>query len=233
MKKIATATLFMICFCAFAYPQEIVFSQDVKSDTVRPTKGPNLKNYKHLYVNATFPVFTNEELNYTVPGATMIVDYGIRYKRRLSNTFAVGYDLSLNWASYRIKNGDDKSIPDSAKHDKEKFKVNSLTPALYLRINAGRRGNKIGNYLDLGGYGSWNWKKAYKTIDELDNDEVKRVTFSKLHYMESFSYGVLARVGVNRYAITARYRLSNLFKDTVDYAELPRLSLGVEIGLLK
>jgi len=233
MKKIATGTLFMICICAYAYPQKIVFSQDVKSDTVRPTKGPNLKNYTHLYVGLGFPIFTNEDLNFIKPGSSMIVNYGFRYKRRLNNTFALGFDFSVNWAAYKIKQGSDKSIPDSTKHDKEKFQVNSLTPAFFARINVGRRGNKIGNYLDLGGYGSWNWKKAYKTSDKLDNNEIARITLARLSYMESLSYGLLARIGVNRYVISARYRLSNLFKDSAGYAELPRLSVGLEIGLFK
>jgi hypothetical protein len=230
MKKFLT--LLLICYCANAFSQKIVFSQDVKSDTVRPTKGPNLKNYTHSYLGIGFPVFTNEKLNYIKPGVSMIVDFGFRYKRRLNNTFAIGADLSVNWAAYKIKEGADKSVPDSTENDKEKFKINSLSPALYARINIGRRGNSIGNYIDLGGYGSWNWKKGYKTTNKNEDDEMVNVYLTRLTYIEPISYGLLARVAVSRYALTARYRLSNIFKDD-KYPELPRLSVGVEVGLLK
>ncbi|MBK7174625.1 MAG: outer membrane beta-barrel protein [Bacteroidales bacterium] len=213
--------------------QEVVFSKDVKSDTLRPTKGPNLKKFSHQYLGISFPTYTNEELNYTQPFSSMVVDYGIRYKRRLNNTFAMGMDLSVNWAGYRIKQKEGKSVPDSAINKKEKFQVNSLTPALYFRINVGRRGNVIGNYLDLGAYGSLNWKTAHKTTNKNENDEMVRVSTSRLSYMENYSYGVLARIGINRLAISARYRLSDLFIASSGFPELPRLTAGIEFGLFK
>ena len=60
---------------------------------------------------------------------------------------------------------------------------------------------------------------------------IKQITHLK--YYEPFNYGVLARFGINRYVIYANYRLSDLFKSSYNYAELPRLTLGVQIGLHK
>ena len=224
--------ILFLCISACAYPQKIVLSQDIKSDTIRPANGPNLKNYKHMYLGIGFPVFTNEELNYTKPGTSMTVDFGFRYKRRLNNSFSILADLSANWAAYKIKQEKGKAIPDTTINDKAKFKVNSLSPSVYARINVGRRGNYIGNYLDLGVYGSWNWKKSYKTVNKIENSQVEHKEINRLSYVEPLTYGCMARIGVNRYAITARYRISDLFKEN-NYAELPRLSLGIEIGLLK
>ncbi|MBK7030814.1 MAG: outer membrane beta-barrel protein [Bacteroidales bacterium] len=223
--------LILLCLVILACSltaQEIVFSKDVKSDTLRPTKGPNLKKFSHQYLGFSFPVFTNEKLNYTKPFSSIAIDYGIRYKRRLNNTFAMGMDLSVNWAGYQIKQKEGKSVPDSAINKKEKFQVNSLTPALYFRINVGRRGNVIGNYLDLGAYGSFNWKTAYITTNKNDNDEIVKVSTSRLSYMENYSYGVLARIGINRLAISARYRLSNLF---IASSGFPSLSIPSKSGL--
>ncbi|NVO21095.1 MAG: outer membrane beta-barrel protein [Bacteroidetes bacterium] len=225
-------TLMIVCLSFFAFSQDIVLSQDVKSDSIRPTNGPNLKNYKHLYVGLGFPVFTNEEVNYLKPGTSMVVDYGIRYKRRFNNTFALLADLSVNWASYKIKQDDGKSVPDTVVNDKAKFQINSLTPALFARINVGKRGNYIGNYLDLGAYGNWNWKKSYKTVNKIDNNQVERNAINRLSYIEPFAYGLMARIGIGRYAISARYRMSDLFKDGI-HPELPRLTLGLELGILK
>jgi hypothetical protein len=230
MKKILI--LLLTCYSVYAYSQEIVFSQNVKSDTVRPTQGPNLKNYKHMFLGIGFPLTTADEVAYTKAGSSLTVDYGIRYKRRLNNTFAVGFDVAVIWAAYKIKQETGKSIPDTIINKRAKFKVNSLTPDLYLRINVGRRGNYIGKYLDLGGYGSWNWKKAYVIQNKDDNDQMVKVSTSRLSYMENFSYGLLARIGVNRLSVAAKYRLSDLFKDQV-YSELPRFSVGVEFALPK
>ncbi len=231
MKKILSILLIVLAGSAFS--QEIVFSEDVASDTVRPTRGPNLKKFMHPYIAIGFPFHTDEALDYTKAGASSVFDYGVRFKRKLNNTFAVGMDISMNWAAYKIKQKDGKSVPDSIRHDQEKFQVNSLTPAVYARINVGRRGNYIGNYLDLGAYGSWNFRRAHKTTDKNSQDELVKVMTTRLDYMEPLSYGVLARIGVNRYVLTARYRLSDLFTESSKLPELPRLSAGIEFGLFK
>jgi hypothetical protein len=231
MKKILLICMVLISMSAIS--QEILFSQDVKSDTVIPTKGPNLKNFVHPYFAFSFPFFTNEDVKFIKPWSSSIVDFGYRYKRKLSKNLAVGLDLSVNWASYKIKQEDGKFIPDSTKNDKEKLQVNSLSPAVYARINVGKRGNFIGNYLDLGGFFSWNWKTMHKTTNTDTDDQKVQVHVSNLQYMEKISYGVLARIGTNRYAFTARYRMSDLFTESFNKPELPRLSVGFEIGLLK
>jgi len=231
MKLLITLMLSFLILCGYA--QEIVFSRDVKSDTLRPTKGPNLKYFTHPYIGLGFPFYTDEDVTYTKTGSSMIVDYGIRFKRRFNNTFAVGLDLSMNWAAYKIKQDEGKSFPDSAINKKEKFQVNSLTPAVYARINVGKRGNFVGNFMDLGAYGSWNWKKAHKTTNENNAGERVKVLTTGLTYMESLSYGLLARIGDNRFVLTARYRLSDLFKSSSDIPEVPRFSAGLEMGLFK
>ena len=65
-----------------------------------------------------------------------------------------------------------------------------------------------------------------------DNEKVK-VSTTRLSYVENISYGFMARLGTNRYALTARYRTSDLFVTGYDLPELPRLVLGVELGLFK
>lgn len=231
MKKILFG--FFTLFSLTAFSQEVLLSRDVAADTVRPTVGPNLKNFTHQYLSYGSPFFTNEDVNFIKPGASIVIDYGYRYKRRLNNTFALGLDFSFNWAAFKVKQGDGKTVPDTIINEKEKYKVNSMTPAMYLRINVGRRGNYVGKYLDLGAYGSWNWKKAHVTSNRNSQDEWVKISISNLDYMESFSYGVLARIGYNRYALTARYRLSNLFTEKSGLPELPRLTAGLEFGIFK
>jgi len=221
----------MLSFAAFS--QDILLQQNVKADTLRPTYGPNLKNFFYGFVGLGFPIYTNEEVNYTKSIASSNFNFGIRYKRKFTNYLATGLDFGISSTSYKLKQNDSKSVPDNTINDKEKIQVNTLESSAWLRINVGRRGNFIGNYLDMGAYGGWNFQKKHKTINTNAYNEKVKVQTSKLKYVENFSYGFMARVGASRYALTAQYRLSDLFKSSYAMPELPRLTVGVEIGLFR
>ena len=231
MKNILIAILVLLSFAAFS--QDILLQQNVKSDTVRPAYGPNLRNFIHGYVGLGFPFYTTEEVNYTKPGASSNFNFGIRYKRKFTNYLATGLDLGISSTSYKIKQNETKTVPDININDKEKIQVNLVESSAWLRINMGRRGNFIGNFLDLGGFGGWNFQKKHKTINTNAEDEKVKVSTSKLKYVENFSYGFIARVGASRYALTAQYRLSDLFKSSYAMPELPRLIIGFELGLFR
>ncbi len=234
MKRNFFKRLFTFLFLSFslsAFSQEILLEQNVKADTIRPTRGPNLKHFVQGYIGLGFPVFTNEDVNFTKFGASSAIDFGVRYKRKLASHFAVGLDMGASLAGYKIKQDDGKSVPDTIINEKEKFQINTIMGSAYMRINVGRRGNYIGNYLDLGVFGGWNCVKKHKTInDNTDGEKVKVVT-SGLKYVDNFSYGLLTRLGSGRYALTAGYRLSDIFEASYDLPELPRLTIGVEIGI--
>ncbi len=216
-----------------AFSQDVLLEQDVKGDTIRPKYGPNLRHFTYGYIGIGFPVPFNGNGNYVMPGVSSTLDFGIRYKRRLSNTFALGLDLGMNFSDFRIKQDVGKSVPDEEINKKEKFQVNTTVGSAYFRINAGRRGNYMGNYLDFGAFGGWNMVKKHKTVNDNAAGEKVKVITSKLNYIENFSYGVLGRIGINRYAITARYRLSDIFSPECSFPDLPRLTIGVEAGLFR
>lgn len=231
MKKAFLILLFAISINA--YSQEVLLEQNVKADTIRPTKGPNLKNFVHGYIGIGFPVATELAAKYTIPVSSLSSYYGVRYKRKFTNTLAIGLDLGLNLTAYKLKQNQGKEIPDTVMNMKEKFQINSTRGSAFVRLNVGRRGNYIGNFLDLGGYGDWNMVKKHKTTNENDLGERVKVITSRLKYVQNFSYGFLARIGSNRYALTASYRLSDLFKSSHSMPELPKLIVGFEIGLFK
>ncbi len=231
MKAFLIFLLFSISIITFS--QEVLLGQDVKPDTLRPVFGPNLRHFAYGYLGIGVPVPFSGTGNYVMPGVSSTLSFGIRYKRRLSNTFALGLDLGMNFSGFRIKQDAGKTVPDKEINRKEKFQVNTSVGSAYFRINAGRRGNYMGNYLDLGAFGGWNMAKKHKTVNDNTNGEKVKVITGKLSYIENFSYGVLGRIGINRYTITARYRLSDIFTPSYSIPELPRLTIGVEVGLLK
>jgi hypothetical protein len=231
MRKIVTIIFLSISLGVFS--QDILLQQNVKSDSIRPTYGPNLRNYLHGYFGLGFPLFTNETVKYTKPGVSSSFNLGLRYKRRITNYLAVGLELGIDATSYKLKQTDPKTIPDTIINVKEKFLISTLMSSGYVRINVGRRGNYIGNYVDLGAYGGWNFQKKHKTTNENEDGEKVRLSTTRLKYVENFSYGLLTRFGISRYTLTAHYRLSNIFKASYGMPELPRLIVGVEIGLFK
>ena len=215
------------------FTQEILLEEDVKADTVIPTKGPNLKHYTHLYAGVGFPVFTNEAVAFTKPGYSSTFDVGIRYKRKLNNNLALGLDLGAGFNEYVLKQYKDKFVPDTVQNKKEKFRINTLSGSAFVRINVGKRGNSIGNYIDLGAFAGWNLVRKHKTINDNEAGERVKVITSGLKYVEVFAYGLQSRIGFNRYAVTARCRLSDIFTASSAFPELPRLIVGVEVGLFK
>jgi hypothetical protein len=223
--------ILMLSISTLAFSQEILLQQNVKADTLKPTHGANLKHFFQGYIGLGFPINTNENAPYTQFGTSTAVDFGIRYKRKLAEHFAIGMDFGANLAAYKIKQDNGKSVPDTVINNKEKFQINSLTSSVYTRINVGRRGNHIGNYLDLGIYGGWNCIKKHKSINDNAEGEKVKVITSQLKYIDNFSCGLLARLGVSRWSLTAGYRLSDLFNSSYAMPELPRLIVGVEIGI--
>jgi hypothetical protein len=226
-------TLFFILYSLVAYSQDVLLEQNVENNEAKPLYGPNLRHYVHGYIGLGFPVATSSDQNFIKPVASADFNFGLRYKRRFTNFLALGFDLGVTSTAYKIKQEDSKTVPDAQVNDKEKIQVNALLGDAWFRINVGRRGNYIGNYLDIGAYGGWNFMKKHKTINTNADDEKVKVSTTRLSYVEDISYGFMARMGTNRYALTARYRSSDIFVSGYDLPELPRLVIGVELGLFK
>jgi Outer membrane protein beta-barrel domain len=226
-------TLFFILYSLVAYSQDVLLEQNVDNLEAKPLYGPNLRHYVHGYIGLGFPVATSSDQNFIKPVASADFNFGLRYKRRFTNFLAMGFDLGVTSTAYKIKQEDSKKVPDAQVNDKEKIQVNALMGDVWFRINVGRRGNYIGNYLDIGAYGGWNFMKKHKTINTNADDEKVKVSTTRLSYVEDISYGFMARMGTNRYALTARYRSSDIFVTGYDLPELPRLVIGVELGLFK
>jgi hypothetical protein len=213
--------------------QDVLLSENVKADSLIPTKGPNLKNYSHLYFGVDFPFRTGDEENVIKQGLSSGYSIGYRYKRKLTGFLALGLDASVNFRDYQIREEFITGETEGMINYRENLHFSSLNGAGYIRINVGRRGNSLGNYLDIGAFGGWNMTKKHKSAFKNSENEKVKTTISRLNYIETFTYGLNARLGAGRYAITASYRLSDYIKTKNIYPELPRLTAGFEIGLFK
>lgn len=220
--------------------QTLLMSNNVKRDTTSPDRGPNRKHFSQWFLTEGFIIGQPEsEGAEVIQGRSTQIEFGYRYKRRVNQTLAWGYEIWFNRRNYLLKQDSSKTFPDNILHKKEKFQLNTFRGGLYTRINLNRyRGEFLGTYLDIGGYGEWAFSTRHVTVDK--NDVATTVGGSRtksvnqnLVYMESFNYGIRARLGQNKVALFGDYRLSDMF-DTgaANLApEMPRLTVGFEIQL--
>ncbi len=243
MKQLLVIIIISLQFTAFS--QTVLLHEDIsKLDFQMPSNGPNYKNFHQLYVNYRFIVSLNDAQEVeTNLWKSAVFSVGWRYKRKLSNWFAVGTGINYSNAIFSIKQNNAKQVPNNIQHDEEKLKFNSANLELYTRINFGKRGNVIGKFIDIGGYAGYAFSVKHFYKDNLDKSNppyysgVTEVNQKDLNYVNRFNYGLKARMGVNRWVITASYRLSDLLTD--DYKTIvgdyifPRFDIGFELGLHK
>ena len=230
----------LACLIGLAFPalsQEVLFEVEVDNDTVPAKFGKNLALFTHLYVGGGLVLGESDnDSAEIVVGSSNQFKIGVRHKWKITKHYAFGLDLSYDLTDFRLDQNDRKILPDSIQHDKEKINFNNLNLELYQRINFGRRGNDVGNFIDIGGYGSWAFSVKHHTWDDLSptqssTAESVKSTYSGLKYVNAVNYGLSARIGSGRYVAYGKYRLSDMFDEDFGYPELPRLVLGIEIGL--
>jgi hypothetical protein len=241
MKRI----LFLLAFLSIT---SIGFSQEVEEEFEEEDSvtnfGPNKLHYVHPYVGVGFAVSPSEgEGGDVLYGKSHSITAGLRYKLRIVDMFAIGVDLNYTYYAWHLKQVDSKRIPSAALYDKEKFLTDNLGGAFFLRFNIGKRINTIGNYVDLGAYGEWMYDNSYKAYWEYNvasdptGFESYIATQKNLVYLENLNYGLLARAAYGKYALSVKYRMSDIFgndfKALVSEAEFPRWMVGIEIGLHK
>ncbi len=206
-----------------------------------PKRGPNFRHFTHLFVGFAFyiPEGSKNEIS-CVYGASSSFSVGYRYKFKISNIFALGASLNYTNDIFSIKQNKDKTFPNSMQHKKEKMRFNSFGNDLFVRINMGKRGNVIGRFIDLGAYYNWVFVARHVYKDHIRTNQTvvrssgkQKVVLSDLDYITRFHYGIRGRMGINRFILTATYRLSGLLNDKNSPLFLPKLNIGLEIGLHK
>jgi hypothetical protein len=227
---------------AFVFIIGTAFSQDEDDST--SNFGVNSRHYVHGYINTGFMLSPSEgEGGDIIYGKSHSITPGIRYKLKLNNVFAVGASLNYTYNIWHIKQTDQKVIPNDVLYDKQKLLNHNIGADAFLRFNIGKRGNTIGNFIDIGAYGEWAYRSSHKYYVNVDMTGDPRafdyyVTIQKhLSFINKLNYGLTARLGYGRIIVFGRYRMTDMFtqnfKDAISSTELPRLIIGIELGLHK
>jgi hypothetical protein len=210
------------------WAQEIMVSEPEAIDSSVARYGPNRRHYGHFFVNFGSSIDAGDAGARIVQPRLDQFSFGYRYKLRLFQHLALGIDAALTNFDYRLQQKDGKILPNSDLHDKERMLFTVLNGGAYMRINVGRRGNQLGNYLDLGGYGGITMSHTHFTKDKLPDGSTVRIRRNRLDYYQLFNYGLTARLGFKKIILFSRYRLSDMFYADKNLPELPRITAGIE-----
>lgn len=212
--------------------QRILIEEDLRGDTIVTDFGMNRKHYFHNYLGVHFPVGSGEVSQADVAiGRSWTLEYGFRYKRRYSQTFSGGLETVFKRSSYHPERFLQVDLPEGYDYNREKFVFLSLGMIGYQRINLSKkRGNYIGRFVDIGAYGDihYNVRHIMRIEGEEDNMRIRR---SHMGLHELFSYGVIARVGLNNFVLKASYRLSDTFKAQSGLPDFTPFMIGLEFGM--
>jgi hypothetical protein len=253
MKKYLLFLGLISCSVIQAAAQNVLLAQDVAKDSIPEKFGPNLKHYTHFYLGYGFVVGPSEnkgsQVKYPASHEWVI---GLRYKYKVGEVYALGFDLALTPQVFKLKQQEGKTLPATTLYKSEKLKFTNLGLAFYNRFNWDKRGNYMGNFVDLGVYGNWLATQAriyeddniYGLVGPLSGVKTVKVRESGLKYVSDFNYGALVRVGFNRYVFYGTYRISDLFDSGYSvlnpdgsnyfaFPELPRFTLGFQLSLHK
>jgi len=212
------------------------FSQETKS-----TFGTNNTYFIHSYVGFGFmsPPKYGEGAD-IIYGKSNSFIYGIKYKLKVSNVISFGIGINYNYQAWKLKQTNNKKIPVNTLYDKEKIIINNIGGEFFIRFNVGKRDSSIGNYIDISPYGEWAYRSARETKLNSSNgtvlgEDYNVTTNVNLNYIEKINYGLQLKFALGRIALVGKYRLSDLFtedfKSSISKTELPRLIIGIELGL--
>lgn len=216
------------------YAQEVMIDVKMEKDTVYSKKGPNMKKFSHLYMGFGFAASGVDGDSLTINyGKSNDFIFGLRHKIKVNNFYSFGADLFYSFRNTNIAQTNDKKFVTGLNHKKERYSEKNVGAIIYNRFNFGKRGNKIGKFIDLGAYAEVPINNALITTDRISTpnfDQIKVVRKS-LNFYNPYNYGISFRAGINQTVLFANYRLSNQFESKFNFAELPRLTAGFQIGM--
>lgn len=224
--------LLTLVILADAVPaQTVILDVEPDLDSISKKFGPNRRHFMHLFVGFGVNIGPQDpDARLRLP-ASSVFDVGLRYKLKFSHTLSGVADLGVLNLTYDLLQEKGKAIPDTILHDREWFTAQNFRLSAYLRINFGERGDRVGNFIDLGGGLLARIRSQYNTRDELASGEIQEVKLTKLKTITPVQYFTEFRFGLNRWVFFAQRRMTPFFTDASGYPHMPAYSVGLLVGL--
>lgn len=238
-KKLLLATAGCLLLTVLpAVAQRVVFNEEVDTTREIPRTGPNRLYFVHGLGQLGLITGPMDYGMYTNPWSATIT-YGARTKIKLWSWNALVIDFGYRFDNYSLKKRQSSIAPFfPAAHQRTRLGVNNLTFAFCDRINFGRRGNVMGNWLDLGVYGDLPFHSTYVYVDQYYDSNSpnggrfkSKTRVTRLPWLSDFNYGFTVHLGGDMFGVFANYRVSDFVTDpspATHYHDLPRLMIGIE-----
>lgn len=238
--KFITVLLLVLLVSFPLFSQKILLDKDI-NQAYKKVQGPNTKFFGQLFTGTGLIIAGAEGNDVQINiWRSMYYSFGYRQKYKIFSLYSIGFETEYFARQFNIRQTDNKVVPNSEIHDKEKLKIHSAGFSVYNRINFGKRGNVIGKFIDIGGFLNYNFSTVHFTKDKISgsddpsennvNARVRIVKYSQLDYFQPFEYGVYGRAGINWFAVKAGYRFTDLFREKYTWNELPRFYAGIEVS---
>jgi len=219
-----------------ARAQQVLLQTDVAQDTLPARTGPNRAWFGHLYAGVATTTSAGA-LGVRAGLASAEYQLGGRLKRRLGGFGALNADLRYAFLRYELDPGVARPAPFGAGVERQSLAYQQLQAETSVRLNFDpRRGNTVGYYLDVLGYGSRALHTSYAYQEAAPGGGQRDVSLANPAFLARWLGGVGLRVGRGPVALSARYRLSPALRPASGLGgagplpEPPRLLLGLELG---
>jgi hypothetical protein len=215
--------------CAEA--QTMLLHVDRAVDSLPQRHGQNLPRFSQLYAQGGFVAGPDEAGARIKYGNSMDFAIGFRTKYKLSGFYSLGWELELRGILYRLVQDSGKVVPNTLLNERELLSVSVVQVGIYQRFNFDpKRGNHMGTYLDLGASAGY---QVMQNIlrNKLPDGSVANSSITKVPYDNNLSLRLNVRLGHGHAALYGSWVLTDQFKSSYGFPELPRLTVGLELGL--
>lgn len=225
MKSIALTLAIMAGMSMGSQAQSVLLEQDVNQDTIIPSKGANRTFFTSSYfaVGSILGSSTGDSSLAMATGKSWELKYGISYKIRACNYYGVVFNFDYGRQAFYQE-------PVDPQNKYEKYILNNAGLGLMNRFNFGKRGNRVGNYLELGASGQYAFMVRKKVLTQKDDKDAVykslKATFNDPHEINKLNYYADARLGFGHYVVYGRYLLSDILNDKANGAQFPAITVG-------
>jgi len=231
--KTSSLIFFVIILTVFpVFGQEVILDEEPETYNLQQSWGPNRTNYFQFIVFRGQYLQIGSSMLETETIQNKSLGGQLQYKRKINNLFSGVVEAVYNFDQFGFDCDKPSQLNGASNYDKEHLKMHSTGINGLFRINIDkRRGNYLGKFLELGLFADYlitsehiGYYKAKEGVDKF-----KKVTYTEsgLNYINPLQYGILIRLGLNKYGIFYRNRYTYWISDFTINGFLPKHQLGI------
>lgn len=207
--------------------QTVVLEVPQAVDTTEVNYGPNRKFFVQSVYGLGFFAGRSDSSAPYVAGRSYAIRLSSLAKIRWTNFLSNCIELGYQYFEIPFDQTQAKTFPDTSQNRKQKLRGLQIEGNVYQRFNFGRRGDRIGNYIDIGIGANWIPFLANIRKNDLPDGRRQKTIENKLPFKKNLYYTAIAKLGIGGFYVFGQYQLSPWVKDGFGDPEIPALLLGL------